>query len=87
MHPQVRNVVQPSSNSALLNCLRLDSGHQSQRAFHRAKAAPMMFSCAMFSQLFQMESRWISLVLGETIRGISEVQRGHFGIARHFGND
>jgi hypothetical protein len=47
----------------------------------------MMFSCAMFSQLFQMESRWISLVLGETIRGISEVQRGHFGIARHFGND
>ncbi len=26
-------------------------------------------------------------MLGETILRVSEIQRGHFGVARHFGNN
>lgn len=82
----VRNVVQPSSDSALLNCLRNDSGHPSQGAFYRAKLRRWC-SVAPCSASLSGGRCGISLMLGETILRVSEIQRGHFGVACHFGNN
>jgi hypothetical protein len=67
MHPQVYETWFSHLQIPVTYFSTQESGRKAQRAFYRAKTAPMMLGCAMFDQFFQMESGRIAFMLRKAV--------------------